>query len=72
MKRVYTSQPVKPGKPTKRRYVVGEKLSLSGMDWEVVGHEGLFYTKLLRSDGEERTVSTMSIFHGLQENYRNG
>jgi hypothetical protein len=58
--------------PTKRRYPVGETLHFSGMDWEVTGHEGLFYTKLLRSDGEQRTVSTMSIFHGLQETYRNG
>lgn len=57
--------------PTKRRYTVGEKLHFSEGDWTVTGHEGLFYTKLRRDDGEERTVSTMSIFHGLQEEHRN-
>jgi len=58
--------------PTKRRYVVGEVVHVSGQDWEVTGHEGEFYTKLRRvEDGEDRTVSSMSIFHGLQETYRN-
>jgi hypothetical protein len=50
--------------------MIGEKLHFSECDWTVVGHEGLFYTKILRTDGEERTVSTMSIFHGLQEEFR--
>lgn len=58
--------------PTKRRYMVGEVVHISDEDWEVTGHEGQFYTKIRRvSDGDERTVSSMSIFHGLQETYRN-
>ena len=58
--------------PVHRRYVVGEVVHISSQDWEVVGHEGKFYTKIRRvEDNEERTVSSMSIFHGLQETYRN-
>jgi hypothetical protein len=57
--------------PANQKYPVGTKLRLSGEDWTVLGHDGAFYTMMIRSDGEERTVSTMSIFHGLQETKRN-